>query len=87
MSRNEYGTNQGTNEDDSQSDPHPDSSTSQSQTPRSSGPDDAYDTTRLSIFFHEEPNKILGETKLLIGVEKEQFSKINIKSAKWKDIE
>ena len=35
-SRNAYGTNQGTNEDDSQSDPHPEASIFQSQTTRNS---------------------------------------------------
>ena len=38
MSRDTYGTNQGTNEDDSQSVPHPDASISQSQA--NSGPED-----------------------------------------------
>ena len=42
-SRNTLGTNQGTNEDDSQCDPHPEASSSQSQNTRSSGPDDPYD--------------------------------------------
>ena len=46
-SRNAYGTHQGTNEDDSQSDLHPEASTSQSQTPRNSGPDDAYTKEEL----------------------------------------
>ena len=41
-SRNAYGANQGMKEDDSQNDLHPEASTSQSQTPRNSGPDDAY---------------------------------------------
>ena len=39
-SRNVCGINQGTNEDDSQSDPHPEAGVSQSQT-TNSGPDDA----------------------------------------------
>ena len=42
-SRNAYGTNQGTNEDSSQSDPHPEARVSQSQTTQNSGPDDTYD--------------------------------------------
>ena len=41
-SRNTLSTNQGTNEDDSQSDPHPEAGVSQSQT-TNSGPDDIYD--------------------------------------------
>ena len=43
MSRNTQGTNQGTNEDDSQSYLHPEAGVFQSQTTRDSGPDDAYD--------------------------------------------
>ena len=42
-SRNTLYTNQGTNEDDSQNDPHPEAGVSQSQTTLNSGPDDAYD--------------------------------------------
>ena len=42
-SRNAYGTNQGTNEDDSQSDPHPDTGLLQRQTTRNSGPEDGHD--------------------------------------------
>ena len=41
---NVYGTNQGTNEDDSQSDPHPEAGIFQSQTTRNSGPEDGHDT-------------------------------------------
>ena len=41
-SRNTLRTNQGTNEDDSQSDPHPEAGVSNSQT-ASSGPDDTHD--------------------------------------------
>ena len=37
-SRNANGSNKGTNEDDSQSDPHPEAGTSQSQTTQNSGP-------------------------------------------------
>ena len=49
-SQNVYGTNQGTNEDDSESDPHPEASVSQSQTTQSSGPEDGHDkqTNELS---------------------------------------
>ena len=43
-SRNAYGTNQGTDEDDSQSDPHPEVSISQSQTTQNSGPEDDHDS-------------------------------------------
>ena len=42
QSRNAYGTNQGTNDDDSQSDPHSEASISQSQT--NSGPEDGHDS-------------------------------------------
>ena len=42
-SRNTLRTNQGKNEDDSQSDFHPEAGVSQSQTTLNSGPDDAYD--------------------------------------------
>ena len=43
MSRNAYGTNQGTNEDNSQSDPHPEASILQSQTIRNFGPEEGHD--------------------------------------------
>ena len=42
--RNAYGTNQGTNEDDSQSDLHPEAGLLQSQTTQNSGPEDGYDS-------------------------------------------
>ena len=42
-SRNAYRTNQGTNEDDSQSDPNPEAVLLQSQTTRNSGPEDGHD--------------------------------------------
>ena len=42
-SRNARGTNQGTNEDDSQSDPHHEARVSQSQTFQNCGPNDRYD--------------------------------------------
>ena len=42
-SRNAYGTNQGTNKDDSQSDLHPEASISQSQMARNSGPEETHD--------------------------------------------
>ena len=41
---NAHGTNQGTNEDDSQSDPHPEAGIFQSQTTRNSGPEDGNDS-------------------------------------------
>ena len=43
-SRNAYGTNQGTNEDDSQSDPHPEASISPSEMTRNSGPEETHDS-------------------------------------------
>ena len=43
-SRNAYGTNQGANEDDSQSDPHPEASFSQNRMRRNSGLEDANDS-------------------------------------------
>ena len=49
-SRNTLGTNQERNEDDFQSDPHPEASVSQSQTAQNSGPDDAYDSCDCNWF-------------------------------------
>ena len=53
--RDELGISQGTNEDDSQSDHHPEASVSQSQSTRNSGPDDGYDSSfrrkRFWLFF------------------------------------
>ena len=46
-SRNAYGTNQRTNQDDPQKDLHPEASTSESQTPQNSGLDPAYDNSVL----------------------------------------
>ena len=46
-SRNTLSTNQWTNEDDLQSDSHPEANVSQSQTTRNSGPDDTYDSCLL----------------------------------------
>ena len=43
-SRNEYDTNKGTNEDDSQSDPHPEAGNFQSQTTRNFGPEEPHNT-------------------------------------------
>ena len=42
-SRNALGANQGTNADDSQSDPHPEASIFHNQTTRNSGPEDGHD--------------------------------------------
>ena len=54
-SRNAYGTNQGTIEDDCQSDPHQEASISQSQMARNSGPEETHDTRReyfeLDLYF------------------------------------
>ena len=47
-SRRAYGLNQGTNEDDSQSEPHPEAGVFQSQTTRNSGPEDGHDNYLLS---------------------------------------
>ena len=51
ISQDAYGTNQGTNEDNSQSDPHAEASVSQSQTTRNFGPDNDYD---MVTGVHEE---------------------------------
>ena len=42
-SRNAFSTNQGTNEDNSQSDPYPEAGVFHSQTTRNSGPEDGHD--------------------------------------------
>ena len=47
-SRRAYGLNQGTNEDDSQSEPHPEAGVFQSQTTWNSGPEDGHDNYFLS---------------------------------------
>ena len=44
-SRNAFGANQGTNDDDSQSDPHPEAGIFHNQTRRNSGPEDGHDCT------------------------------------------
>ena len=44
-SRTAFGTNQVTNEDDSQSDPHPEAGIFHNQTTRNSGPEDGHDTS------------------------------------------
>ena len=43
-SRNAFGVNQGTNEDDSQSDPHPEAGLFHNQVTQNSGPEDGHDT-------------------------------------------
>ena len=48
-SRNAYGTNQGTNEDDSQSDPHPEAGLLQSQTTQNSSQEDGHDKYLLVV--------------------------------------
>ena len=45
-SRNAYGTKQGANEDDSQTDPHREAGISQSQMTRNSGLEDPHDTNQ-----------------------------------------
>ena len=47
MSRNAFSTNQGTNEDDSQSDPHPEAGVFGNQTMRNSGQKDRRDSQGL----------------------------------------
>ena len=48
-SRNTYGINQGTNEDDSQNDPHPEAGIFHNQTTRNSGPEDGHDRTQGQV--------------------------------------
>ena len=50
MSRNAFSTNQGTNEDDSQSDPHPEAGVFGNQTMRNSGQEDRRDTSRFNFY-------------------------------------
>ena len=57
--------NQGTNEDDSQSDPHPEASVSQSGTTRNSGPDEAYGIVT------GVQKEILQRSKMVTGVHEE----------------
>ena len=49
MSRNAFSTNQGTNEDDSQSDPHPEAGIFGNQTMRNSGQKDRRDNYTCDI--------------------------------------
>ena len=52
MSRNAFSTNQGTNEDDSQSDPHPEAGIFGNQTMRNSGQKDRRDNnTSFNLVF------------------------------------
>ena len=56
-SRSAYGTNQGTNEDDSQSDPHPEASIFHSQMARNSCPEETHDKNQfmlLQVFITRE---------------------------------
>ena len=50
MSRNAFSTNQGTNEDDSQSDPHLEAGIFGNQTMRNSGHEDRRDTFNLRLY-------------------------------------
>ena len=56
-SRNAYGTNQGKNEDDTQSEPHPEAGIFQSQTTRNSGPGDGHDNNNLLYHFLKMADK------------------------------
>ena len=49
-SRNANGINQGTNEDDSQSDPHPEAGIFHNQTTRKSGLEDGHDNSGTAMF-------------------------------------
>ena len=50
ISKNTFYTNQGTNDDDSQLDPHPEARVSQSQTAQAFGSDDSYDSQVRNLF-------------------------------------
>ena len=50
-SRNAFFTSQGTNEDDSQSDPHPEAGIFNNQTTQNSGPEDRYDRWHTCFCF------------------------------------
>ena len=55
---NAYGTNQGTNEDDSQSCPHPEASLLQSQTTRNFGLEDGHDSNvKRKLFIKSSKNR------------------------------
>ena len=51
MSRNAYGINQGTNEEDSQTDPHPEAGILHNQTTQNSGPEDGLDNSSRTLSF------------------------------------
>ena len=55
MSGNAFSTNQGTNEDDSQSDPHPEAGVFGNQTIRKSGQKDRRDTVYYTLRHFERP--------------------------------
>ena len=52
-SRNAYGTNEWTNEDDSQIDLHPEACIPQSQMARNSDPKETHDNHPEVVYFHE----------------------------------
>ena len=58
MSRNAFSTNQGTNEDDSQSDPHPEAGVFSNQTMRTSGQKDRRD---IHVVVIEQTHRWLGQ--------------------------
>ena len=49
-SGNAFSTSQGTNQDDSQSDPHPEAGIFHNQTTQNSGPEDGHDTNNFFSF-------------------------------------
>ena len=51
--RNALSNNQGTNEDDSQNDPHPEAGLFHDQTTRNTGPEEGHDSTRIHIQISE----------------------------------
>ena len=78
-SRNAYGTNQGTNEDDSQSDPHPGAGFFHNQTTPNSGPEDGRD---MVTGVHDEvtfcsPSTSSGKQKKNLSTSQPQFRKEN----------
>ena len=63
MSRNEFSTNQGTNEDDSQSDPHPEAGIFGNQMTQNSGPkDDHYMVTGVTEDLRNRRDMVTGAT-------------------------
>ena len=61
MSRNAFSTNQRTNEDDSQSDPHPEAGIFGNQTMRNSGQKDRRDNTEWNDFMRDHIKKMVEE--------------------------